>query len=275
MTCDEFEEISGAYVLDAVTPAEREAAEAHLASCVKCMHLLQELRGVVSLLPLSAPQIKPPEALKDRIMSSIRQESQGEVAEPAHPQPVAASRPRRSVPSAQPARRPPGRIWNPGELVAAAVLMLSLLGGLTTWNISLHGQVASLQQQLSQATANHSITQVTSYVVKSTTQSQNATGQLIYFAQQNITVLVMHGLPQLQGTHVYQGWLVHLDGKKITSVTSIGLLNPQNGSETLSFEGDVTGYDAAAISLEPGPSATPKAPQGSVIALGSLKTNSH
>src|SRR5579872_857629 len=172
MTCDEFEEISGAYVLDAVTPAEREAAEAHLASCVKCMHLLQELRGVVSLLPLSAPQIKPPEALKERIMSSIRQESQGEVAEPTHPQPVAASRPRRSVPSAQPARRTRGRIWNPGGLVAAAVLMLSLLGGLTTWNISLHGQVASLQQQLSQATANRSTTQVTSYIVKGTIQQR-------------------------------------------------------------------------------------------------------
>jgi anti-sigma-K factor RskA len=275
MTCDEFEEISGAYVLDAVTPAEREAAEAHLAGCVKCTHLLQELRGVVSLLPLSAPQIKPPEELKERIMSSVRQESQGEVAEPARPQPIAAFRPVRSGSSAQPARRTRGGVWNLRVLVAAAVLMFSLLGGLSAWNISLHGQVVSLQQQLSQATANRSTTQFTSYLVKSTAQSQSAAGQLIYFAQQNITVLVMHGLPQLQGAHVYQGWLLRLDGKKITSVTSIGLLNPQSGSETLSFEGDVTGYDAAAISLEPGPGATPKAPQGSVIALGSLKTNSH
>jgi hypothetical protein len=29
MTCEEFEELSGAYALDAVTPAERLAAEAH------------------------------------------------------------------------------------------------------------------------------------------------------------------------------------------------------------------------------------------------------
>lgn len=275
MTCDEFEEISGAYALDAVTPAEREAAEAHLAGCVKCMHLLQELRGVVSLLPLSAPQIKPPESLKERIMSSVRQESQGEIAEPARPQPIPAPQPIRSGRSAQPARRSQGGVWNPRILVAAAVLMFTLLGGLSAWNISLHGQIAWLQQQLSQATVNHSTTQFTSYTVNGTTQTQGATGQLIYFEQQNITVLVMHGLPQLQGTHVYQGWLLRLDGKKITGVTSIGLLNPQNGSETLSFEGNVTGYDAAAISLEPGPSATPKAPQGNVIALGSLKTNSH
>lgn len=30
MTCEEFEELSGAYALEAVTPAEREAAQAHL-----------------------------------------------------------------------------------------------------------------------------------------------------------------------------------------------------------------------------------------------------
>ena len=273
MTCDEFEELSGAYVLDAVTPAEREVAEAHLAGCAKCTHLLQELRGVVSLLPLSAPQIKPSEALKERILSAVRQESQGEVEQPVRPQPIAAFQPARPV---LPARRTRGGVWKPRVLVAAAVLMFSLLSGLMAWNVSLHGQVVSLQQQLSQVTTNHQQTiPVTSYTVKGTAQNQGATGQLIYFAQQDITVLVMHGLPQLQGTHVYQGWLLHLNGKKITGVTSIGLLNPQNGSESLSFEGNITGYDATAISLEPGPAATLKAPKGSVIALGLLKTSPH
>ncbi len=55
MTCGEFEELSGAYALDAVTPAERLAAEAHLATCARCTRLFQETRGVVSLLPLSVP----------------------------------------------------------------------------------------------------------------------------------------------------------------------------------------------------------------------------
>jgi anti-sigma-K factor RskA len=85
----------------------------------------------------------------------------------------------------------------------------------------------------------------------------------------------MHGLPQLQGTHVYQGWLLHLNGKNITGVTSVGLLNAQNGSATVSFAGNVTDYDAAAISLEAGPTATPQAPKGGVVAMGSLKTTIH
>jgi len=264
MTCDEFEEISGAYALDAVTSAERHAAEAHLASCVKCTTLLQELRGVVSLLPLSVPQIKPSPTLQERILTAVRQESQGNVVE--RPQPI----PLRARQRVRPRR------WNPRVLVAAAVLMFSLLGGLAAWNVSLHGQVATLQQQLTSATGTHATTTaVTTYTVKGTAQHQNVTGQLLYFAAQNITVLIMHGLPQLQGTHVYQGWLLHLNGKNIIGVTSVGLLNTQNGSATVSFTGNVTGYDAAAISLEAGPAATPQAPRGGVVAMGSLKTTPH
>ena len=265
MTCDEFEEISGAYALDAVTPAERQAAEAHLATCVKCTTLLQELNGVVSLFPLSVPQISPSPALQERILAAVRQEGQGDAAERSHP----------IIPLRTGQRVRPSR-WNPRVLVAAAVLMFSLLGGLAAWNVSLHAQVATLQQQLIAATGSHATTPgVTSYVVKGTAQHQNATGQLIYFAAQNITVLIMHGLPQLQGTHVYQGWLLHLNGKNITSVTSVGLLNTQNGSATVSFAGNVTGYDAAAISLEAGPTATPRAPKGGVVAMGSLITTIH
>ena len=270
MTCDEFEEISGAYALDAVTPAERQAAESHLASCTKCTTLLQELSGVVSLLPLSVPQIKPSPALEARILAAVRQEGQeeqGDAVQRPQPIPITPLRARQRVPP---------RRWDPRVLVAAAVLMFSLLGGLAAWNVSLHGQVATLQQQLTTATGTHATTTgITSYAVKGTAQDQNATGQLIYFASQNITVLIMHGLPQLQGTHVYQGWLMHLNGKNITGVTSVGLLNTQNGNATVSFAGNVTGYDAAAISLEAGPAATPQAPKGSVVAMGSLKTTIH
>ena len=265
MTCDEFEEISGAYALDAVTPAERQAAEAHLASCTKCTTLLQELSGVVSLLPLSVPQIKPSPALEARILAAVRQEGQEEQGNAVQrPQPIPIT-PLRTGQRVRPRR------WNPRVLVAAAVLMFSLLGGMAAWNVSLHGQVATLQQQLTHATT----TGITSYAVKGTAQDQNATGQLIYFASQNITVLIMHGLQQLQGTHVYQGWLLRLNGKNITGVTSVGLLNTQNGSATVSFAGNVTGYDAAAISLEAGPAATLQAPKGSVVAMGSLKTTIH
>ncbi len=71
MNCQEFEELSGAYALDAITPAERQEADEHLATCLKCTLLLSELREVVSLLPLTVPQVNPSPTLKERIFAVI------------------------------------------------------------------------------------------------------------------------------------------------------------------------------------------------------------
>ncbi len=238
MTCEEFEELSGALALDAVTPVERQAAEAHLATCTRCTHLFKELRKVVTLLPLSVPQVSPSPALKERILAAIRQESRR-----IRGQPGGLSKRQR---------------WTQRILVAVAVLMLCLFSGMTAWNISLNQQVTALQEQ------------ATGYIVRGTSQDKGATGQLMYYPKQNTTVLIVSGLPQLKGVHVYQGWLVHLKGTRFTGITSIGLLNVRNGSASLSFSGNVTGYDALIISVEPGPTATPTTPKGDVVALGTL-----
>src|SRR5260221_12273498 len=89
MTCEEFEELSGAYALGAVTPEEREAARAHIAGCAKCTRLAQDLRAVVDVLPLSVTQVDPPESLKERLLAEIRKEG----STPARPVPI-GQRPR-------------------------------------------------------------------------------------------------------------------------------------------------------------------------------------
>jgi hypothetical protein len=139
---------------------------------------------------------------------------------------------------------------------------------MTAWNISLNHQVAALQAQVASLSAYSG--NGTSYIVKGISQGKDATGQLMYYPKQNITVLIVRGLPQLQGVHVYQVWLAHLKGTSFTGITSIGLLNVQNGTASLSFSGNVTGYDATIISVEPGPTATPTTPKGEVVALASL-----
>src|SRR5271157_2566423 len=111
MTCEEFEELSGAYALDAVTPDEREAARAHLAGCAACTRRLQELRAVVDLLPYSARQLDPPESLKGRVLESIRNESRTTSTQP--------------IPMSLRARRR----WSTQLMAIAAVLMLLLFGG--------------------------------------------------------------------------------------------------------------------------------------------------
>ena len=248
MTCEEFEELSGALALDAVTPGERQAAEAHLATCARCTHLFKELRKVVTLLPLSVPQVNPSPALKERILAAIRQESRR-----IRGQPGGLSKRQR---------------WTQRILVAVAVLMLCLFSGMTAWNISLNQQVTALQEQVTSLSAYPG--NATGYVVRGTNRNKSVIGQLFYDPKLNITVLTLRGLPQLQGVHVYQGWLVRLTGTNFTGINSIGLLNVRNGSASLSFSGNVTGYDALIISMEPGPTATPTTPKGQVVALGTL-----
>jgi anti-sigma-K factor RskA len=248
MTCTEFEELSGAYVLDAITPEEREEADAHIAQCTSCTHLMQELRPVADLLPLAVPQIEPSPELKERIFAAI----QGRAA----PRAQTIQR----VPTTTPQRRrqPRWQRWST-QLLAAAVLLLALFGGMGVWNISLQQQVAAAQQKITALTP-------VIYSIQGISPTSNVTGRLIYYPQQHITVLVMQGLPQLEGLHVYQGWL--LQGKQ---PTSIGLLNIKNGVATVDFPGTPKGFTAAAVSLEPGPTQSIPGPKGSVVALGELK----
>lgn len=129
MTCEEFEELSGAYARDAVTPAEHEAARAHMAGCAACTGRLQELRAVVDMLPYPARQVNPPASLKGRLFEAIRRENT-----PTQPVPIHRS-------------QRPRRRWSIQLLAIATVLMLLLFGGMTASNVSLQQQNSSLQQQ--------------------------------------------------------------------------------------------------------------------------------
>lgn len=299
MTCEECEELLGAYVLDVATLEERTAVEQHLAGCARCSQELQEMRSAVEMLPLAVPQIDPPSYMKDRILSAIRESSPTErqpIARPFRPVAVPASGAgmrieqggqvrrqseqqgqsgQRQQPTPLSGRRAAAtqtrrsRQWLMPLVAAAAILFLLLSGGLTAWNVSLQHQVTGLQASATSATAN-SVT-LTTYGVQGTSAAPGATGQVLYLPKQHVTVIVMHGLPQLAGTQVYQGWLIK--GKQ---TTSIGLLNVQpDGTATVNYNGDIQGFDAAAVSKEQGPTATPNAPKGAVVAVGALKaTNS-
>src|SRR5207237_8620031 len=120
----EFEELSGAYVLDAVTPAERQTAEAHLATCQKCTSLLRELRQVVSLLSHTVPQIAPSPELKERILAAIREESQR----------TSRSMPPRPIPLTEVSCQHPSL----RSLIATAVLISAVCTSLSAWTMCLH-----------------------------------------------------------------------------------------------------------------------------------------
>ena len=245
MNCQELEELSGAYVLGAVTPEEHELVEEHIAECPHCAQLVQELQLSVNALSLSVPTVEPASALKERSWASIQPEAI------VMAQPMQRIRQMKSTPR----RRMPWQRWSNQLLAVAALILLVLFSGMTAWNAILQQQVNSLTMSVSPI----------NYPIQSTNDRTGITGNLACFSKQQLCVLTVHGLPALEGTQVYQGWL--LQGKR---PMSIGLLNVRNGVASVDFQGDVKDYNAAAVSVEPGPIASKDAPKGQIIAVGNV-----
>ena len=113
---------AGAYVLDAMTPDEREQFEAHLVTCTICSGEVDELRPAAEALPMASPPMAPPVALKDRIMAEVEREAEL----------LAQAGPSADRPEPAPPRRSRGRSWLAGwrlAPVAAALLIAGVLAG--------------------------------------------------------------------------------------------------------------------------------------------------
>ena len=68
---DELREQVGLYVLGALTPAERVAFEAHLATCVDCAAEVRSLAPVAGALAQAVPQSEPSPGLRARVLASV------------------------------------------------------------------------------------------------------------------------------------------------------------------------------------------------------------
>jgi len=51
---------------------------------------------------------------------------------------------------------------------------------------------------------------------------------------------------------------------------SIGLLSLENGVASVMYPGNISGYEIAAVSREPGPLASKDAPTGPIVAVAEL-----
>lgn len=81
---DQFRELIEAYALGALDPQERASLEAHLSSgCADCAKALDEARWLVSQLAYLAPEAKPSDMLRGRLLQTVRSEARA--AKPAKP----------------------------------------------------------------------------------------------------------------------------------------------------------------------------------------------
>lgn len=232
MDCHQFEELAGAYALGATSESERRYAQAHLETCADCSKVVRELQEVTDLLPLTAPQLEPSPNLHKRVMAAV--EADAQVL-------------RRDW---QVQRRSWWQIWQPRLAAAVIAVLLICVGSLAVWNINLQHQTAETY----------------TYGVQGTSQDAAASGKAIYIPGDQMNMIIVHNLPKLQGTQVYQGWLITQQTPQ-----SIGALRVVNGTAILGFPGDLQDYTTIAVSIEPGPQATSQAPTGPIVAEGQLQ----
>ncbi|HXN08983.1 MAG TPA: anti-sigma factor, partial [Candidatus Acidoferrales bacterium] len=67
---------AGAYVLGALTPEEANEIETHAATCEQCREEIENLKHVVSVLPLACASVDPSPDLKSRILAAGRGDDQ-------------------------------------------------------------------------------------------------------------------------------------------------------------------------------------------------------
>jgi anti-sigma-K factor RskA len=237
MDCHQFEELAGAYALGATSESEYRYAQAHLATCADCSKMVRELQEVTDLLPLTVSQIEPSPDLHKRVMAAVEADAQ------------AFDRAMQNARQVQ--RRPWWQVWQMRLAVAVIVVLFVCVGSLAAWNINLQHQSAN---------------QIYAYSVQGTSQDAAAGGKAIYIPEYQMNMIIVNNLPKLQGTQVYQGWLITQQTPQ-----SIGLLRVVNGTAILGFPGDLQQYDEIAVSVEPGPQATPQAPSGAIVAEGKLQ----
>ena len=201
--------------LGALEGEEKQALDAHLASCADCARKLAEAHGRVAMLSLAAPQVAPSAAVKQRLMAQIRGEA-------------AAARELDSAPAPAGGF---GRWWN-AILVPAAVALAALTIFLWHENRALDRRLAALhasmdqqQRQLDEAReVAELMTSQSTITVPLAQQSGMPKGsaRVIYNAKMGM-VMYDGEIAPAPAAKTYQLWLVPVKGDPI----SLGVFSGQ------------------------------------------------
>ena len=256
---DAWLESAALYVIDAMTPEERRAFESHLRGCEQCQAEVASLDGVDEALARSVPQLDPPAALRDRVLSGVR---------PSKADPRAATGPAQWVP-------------------LAASLALSL--GLGGYAYSLQQRISVLEDELTDARAQAADTLARANTTERTLQltqshldvltapdstrvtlagqapAPAASGRADWSRARGLAVS-LENLPPLQPGRTYQLWLLTA-GMPV----SAGLLTPDAaGRSTAVYPVPPGGVMPTGIALTEEPDGGLPQPTGQPILVGLL-----
>ena len=212
---------TGAYVLGALHDDEHTDFELHLAGCEACRREVAELRMAAAMLPLAADQVPPPDALRERIMATVREEAAARQAPPAA--------------AAQPAGRAARRSWwsrlrlpaiapLPAALAACVVLALGVAGGVL---LSAEDGFREVDAQV----------------------ALNGASATLRIEDDGDARLMVRDMPAPPDGRVYQVWL--LGEGESPSPTDALFVPGRDGAAEVDVPGDVAGARQVLVTAEP------------------------
>ena len=272
---EELRQMTGAYVLDALEPAERAEFAAHLATCAECRAEVRSLSAVAAGLPYTVPQIDPPLALRQRVLTSVgardtSPRSMGVAVEPKR----GATR---------------GAFASAGWLGIAALLVIAV--SLGTYAVSLRQRLAGIEQrlqdaivrldrterQLDAASREAQAAQVRLTVLTASDLLQvNLAGQAAapgasgraFWSRSRGLLFAASQLPPLPAGRTYQLWFVERTAPAISAV-SAGLVKPDEaGRVAVGFDNPPNLPQFAAFALSIEPEGGVPAPTGALYLVG-------
>jgi anti-sigma-K factor RskA len=271
---EEVFDLCAGYLLGSLNEGERSSLEAHLAEgCSQCEAELRRLSVGASLLAASAPPLRAPAALRDRVLTAVR-------AEPNASSPAGAGRrrdARASLPLTQPARRRASTATWAWATAATVIAIAGAFQWVTTARLELNlaetrGRLAQLRQQLEEEQRWAALPDDPQALVVRLEPTPDGSpllnGRVVYDPTTRRAVVAFSNFTAPAGKD-YQLWAISKTGP-----LSLGLVRSDaTGRAILRLPdvGDPTTLTAFAVSLEQkGGAPTPYAPAGAVVMLGKI-----
>ncbi|MCW3158858.1 anti-sigma factor [Micropruina sonneratiae] len=240
MTDDLHDQVAG-YAMDALTPDERAAFEAHLAQCADCRDELDGLRETLADWG-SDFAVEPPETLRAAVLDAVAQ-LPAPSAQAAKEPPITDTRPATDDPpatdtqpatvTALPARDRSG--WERWRVLVAAALAVVAVIGISVW-----------QPWAPRAITAADVLAAPDAVRATSSAPGGGSATLVRSNSLGRAVLITQGMAPAQAGTVHQAWLMHPSG----GPTSAGLM-ADAPDQTMLLEGDARDATGAGISVEP------------------------
>jgi hypothetical protein len=249
--------LTGSYVLDALTDAEREDFERHLQRCPSCAAEVRGLRETAARLAV-AKTIRPPAQMEQRVLAATYRTRQLPPVESerfrvlprrktvrarAHVFQRAAGRVR-AHPLDHPRDHPRDRrrLRSPRLIGAVAAASLAVAVGLGITQVSTQHQLDSAQAS---AAAITKVVQAPDARLETMRTSTGGLVTVVYSGDRDAAVITTTGMPSLPSGRVYQAWVMSSSGAR-----SAGLIaQPKLASQLLAS--GVRAGDQIGITVEP------------------------